>query len=124
MILIDREVVIGFGTIGAAGHLSHRPASCRGVRGLKLDHSAMSKLNEEGPRLPKAAKERDDLRAAVRSTHIGLANLPDGIGTPQSGESVGIAIIHGVGELRREVTYVGLGDHPLHPVGKWLTRSL
>src|ERR1700686_4841376 len=121
MVLVDREVVIGLGAIGAAGHLSHRPASCRGVRGLKLDHPAMRKLNEEGPRLPKAAKERDDLRSADRSTHIGLTNLPDGIGAPESGESVGIVIIHGVGEPSREVAYVGLGDH-LQSVGKWPTR--
>src|SRR6202049_1399504 len=76
-VLVDREVVVGLGAIGAAGHLSHRPASCRGVRGLKLDHSAMRKLNEERPRLPKAAKERDDLRSTVRPAHVGLTNLPD-----------------------------------------------
>src|ERR1700680_2562224 len=98
-VLVDREVVVGLGTIGAAGHLSHRPASCRGVRGLKLDYSAMRKLNEEGPRLPKAAKERDDILWAVFSTHIRLTNLPDTIGAPQSGECVGIVVIHCVGEL-------------------------
>jgi len=82
----------------------------------------MRKLNKEGPRLPKAAKECNDFRSAVRSTHIGLTDLPDGIGAPESGECVGIVIIHGVGELSREVAYVGLGGHSLQSVGKWLTR--
>lgn len=39
------------------------------------------KLNEEGPRLTKAAKEGDDLRSAVRSSHIGLTNFPDAMGS-------------------------------------------
>jgi len=121
-VLVDREVVVGLGAIGAAGDLSHRPPGCRDVRGLKLYYSAMRKLNEEGPRLAEAAKESDDFRSAVRSTHIGFANLPDGIGAPESGECVGIVIIHGVGELSGEVAYVGLGDHSLQSVGNWLTR--
>ena len=82
----------------------------------------MRKLNEESPRLPKAAKESDDLCSTVRSTHIGLTNLPDDIGVPESRECVGIVVIHGVGELSREVAYLGLGDHSLQSVGKWLTR--
>jgi hypothetical protein len=82
----------------------------------------MRKLNEERPLLPEAAKESDDLGSTVRSTHIGLTNFPDGIGGPESRECVGIVVIHGVGELSREVAYLGLGDHSLQSVGKWLTR--
>jgi hypothetical protein len=71
----------------------------------------MRELDEEGPRLPKAVKESDDLGSAARSTHIRLTNLPDGIGGPESRERVGIVVIHGVGELSREVAYLGFSDH-------------
>jgi hypothetical protein len=83
----------------------------------------MCKLNKEGPRLPKAAKESDDLLSAVRSTHIGLTNLPDRIRMPESRECVGIVVIHRVRKLSREVAYLGFSDHSFQAVGKWLPHS-
>jgi hypothetical protein len=82
----------------------------------------MRKLNEEGPRLPKTAKEGDDLLSAACSAYIGLTNLPEGSAAPENRECVGIVVVHGVGELGREVAYVGLGDHALISVGKELAR--
>ena len=82
----------------------------------------MRELNEKSPLLPQAAKESDDLGSAVRSTHIGVTNLPNGIGIPESLERVGIAVIHGVGELSREIAYLRLGDHSIQFTGKWLAR--
>jgi hypothetical protein len=82
----------------------------------------MRKLNEEGPRLSKTAKEGDDLLSAARAAYIGLTNLPEGRGAPKSRECVGIIVVHGIGELGREVAYIGLGDHALKSVCKGLAR--
>jgi hypothetical protein len=89
---------------------------------LKLDYSAMRKLNEEGPRLPKTAKEGDDLLSATRTTCKRLTNLPEGSGAPENRECLGTIVVHGVGELGREVANVGLGDRALNSVGKELAR--
>src|ERR1700693_298307 len=110
---VDRKVVVRLGTIGAASHFSHRPACGGCARRLKLDHAAMRELNEERPRLPQTLKERANLRSPIRPAHIGLANFPDGVGSPQSAERLGIVVVHGVGELSREVAYVCLGDNPI-----------
>src|ERR1700690_287352 len=68
-VLVDRKVVVGLGTIGAASHFSHRPACGGCARRLKLDHAAMRELNEERPRLPQTFKKCANLRSPIRPLH-------------------------------------------------------